>query len=41
MSQLATVQDVDVTLTRAGRWDVYCMVNDHFEAGMRAVLTVA
>lgn len=34
-------QEVDVTLERAGRWDVYCLVNDHFTAGMRATLVVS
>lgn len=34
-------QEVDVTLKSAGRWDVYCLVNDHFTAGMRATLVVS
>ncbi|KAI7843651.1 hypothetical protein COHA_002890 [Chlorella ohadii] len=34
------VQEVDVQLQAAGRWDVYCQVHDHYTAGMRATLVV-
>lgn len=34
------VQEVDVTLQQPGSWDVYCLVHDHFTAGMRATLKV-
>ncbi|PSC72045.1 multicopper ferroxidase [Micractinium conductrix] len=35
------VQEVDVEMVDAGSFDLYCLVHDHYTAGMRATLTVA
>ena len=32
---------VDVEMVDAGSFDLYCLVHDHYTAGMRATLTVA
>lgn len=32
--------EVDVEVTQAGRWPVYCAVHDHYIAGMQATLVV-